>query len=219
MRKVSFTAALAAAAFAASACSDSLPTESGTNLTPSYANETSTTAGNKLQCFDGTTDGGFNGVCTLIENGAILDTNDGDLDPNNNYAGVYILNSNLGGKLLSDVNKLSFSYDGSDVAGGSPRLSIPIDTNNDGSWDDFAFIDTIGCNDGSAEDGTLDAINDPTCTVWFASTSYDNWAAFVTANPTYRVADDALSFVIVDQPGTFAITNVQLGKGPAKSRP
>jgi hypothetical protein len=93
MRKVSFTAALAAAAFAASACSDSLPTESGSNLTPSYANETSATAGNKLQCFSGTTDGGFNGTCELIENGAILDTNDGDLDPNNNYAGVYILNS------------------------------------------------------------------------------------------------------------------------------
>ena len=42
-----------------------------------------------------------------------------------------------------------------------------------------------------------------------------NWAAFVAANPTYRVADDALSFIIADQPGLFTITNVQLGKGPA----
>ena len=114
---------------------------------------------------------------------------------------------------------MSFSYEGSDVAVGSPRLSIPIDTDGNASWDDFAFIDTIGCNDGSAETGTLDAINDPTCTVNFGSTAYPNWAAFVEANPTYRIADDALSFVIVDQPGDFTITNVQLGKGPAKSRP
>jgi hypothetical protein len=218
MRKISFTAAIAAAV-AVSACSDTFPTASNSDLQPSYANETSSYAGNKLQCFSGTTDpGDFNGTCTLIENGAELNTIDGDLDPNNNYAGVYIYNSNLDGKALVDVNKLSFDYDGSTASGGSPRLSIPIDEDGDGDTDGYAFIDTLGCNDGSPDSGTLDAINDPTCLIWYGSTSYVNWAAFVAANPDYRIGD-AIPFMIVDQPGDFTVTNIQLGKGAAKSRP
>ena len=60
-------------------------------------------------------------------------------------------------------------------------------------------------------------INDPTCTVSLSSGPiYPSWAAFVAANPTYRVASDALTFIIVDQPGNFLITNIQIGKGPAK---
>jgi hypothetical protein len=171
--------------------------------------------GNKLQCFDGTTDGGFNGTCELTAGGAVLDTTDGDDNPNNAYAGVYIQNSNLDGKLIGDVNKLAFSYSGSGAAGGSPRISIPIDEDGDGTTEAYAFVDTQGCNDGSANSGTLDAINDATCIVAYDSL-YDNWAAFVAANPTYRVAD-ALAFVIVDQPGDFTISNVQLGKGPARA--
>ena len=216
MKRLSFTAAIAATALVASACSDSLPTASNADLSPSYANETSAYAGNKLQCFDGETEGGPDntGECTLVENGAEITTSSGF-----SYAGVYIMNSNLGGKLLEDVNKLSFDYDGSSALGGSPRISLPIDDDGDGSWDNFAFIDTLGCNTGSADTGTLDVINDPTCTIWSDNVSYDNWADFMTTNPTYRIASDALTFVIVDQPGTFTITNVQLGKGPAKSRP
>jgi hypothetical protein len=33
---------------------------------------------------------------------------------------------------------------------------------------------------------------------------------------TYRIATDALTFVIVDQPGVFDVSSVRLGKGPAK---
>ncbi len=173
--------------------------------------------GNKIQCFDGTTDGGFNGVCTLVApGGATLNTIDNDLDPNNNYAGVYVQNTNLDGKLIGDVNKLSFSYDGSGAAGGSPRISIPIDENNDGTTEAYAFIDTLGCNDGDANVGTLDAINDATCNVSYGATVYPNWAGFVSANPTFKVATDALAFIIVDQPGNFSISNIQLGKGPAR---
>jgi hypothetical protein len=177
--------------------------------------------GNKLQCFSGTMDGGYNGDCTLIQNGAFLDNTDGDLDPNNNYSGVYIQNSNLDGKLLSDVNKLAFTYAasaGTTASGGSPRISIPIDENGDGTTEAYAFIDTLGCNDGSADNGTLDAINDPTCTVSYGSATYPNWAAFAAANPTYRIATDALTFIIADQPGDWTITNVQLGKGAAKAK-
>jgi hypothetical protein len=176
------------------------------------------TKGNKLQCFSGSTDfpGVYNGTCMFQGNAAILNTVDGDTDPSNAYAGVYIENTNLDGKLLSDVNKLSFSYSGSGATGGSPRISIPIDENGDGTYEAFAFIDTLGCNTGDPNTGTLDAINDPTCTVSYGSETFPNWAAFVAAHPTYRIATDQLAFVIIDQPGTFTITNVQLGKGPAK---
>jgi hypothetical protein len=173
--------------------------------------------GNKLQCFDGTSDGGFNGVCTLTADGATLNTIDGDADPNNNYAGVYIQNSNLDGRLLSHVQNLSFTYDGSVAAGGSPRFSIPIDEDGDGTTEAYAFVDTLGCNDGSPNSGALDVIHDPTCAVAYGGTVYASWDAFVSANPTYRIATDALTFVIVDQPGLFDVSNVRLGKGPAKS--
>jgi len=175
------------------------------------------TNGNKLQCFSGSTDGGgFNGTCTLTSSGAVLNTVDGDADPNNNYAGVYVQNTNLDGKLVSHVNMLAFSYSGTSAAGGSPRLSIPIDENGDGTTEAYAFVDTLGCNDGSAETGTLDAINDATCSVAYGSTVYASWAAFAAANPTFRIASDSVAFVIIDQPGVFTITNVQLGRGPAK---
>ena len=114
------------------------------------------------------------------------------------------------------MNKLAFSYEGTSAAGGSPRLSIPIDENGDGTTEAYAFVDTLGCNDGSAESGTLDAINDPTCNVAYGSTVYSSWAAFASANPTFRIASDSLSFVIVDQPGDFTVSNVQIGRGPAK---
>ena len=172
--------------------------------------------GNKLLCFDGTTDGGFNGVCTPTEDGATLNTIDGDLDPNNNYAGVYIQNTNLDNRLLSHVHNLSFTYAGSGATGGSPRFSIPIDEDGDGTTEAYAFVDTLGCNDGSPNSGTLDVIRDSTCSVGYGSTVYANWDAFATANPTYRIASDALTFIIVDQPGLFEVTDVRLGKGPAK---
>ncbi len=169
--------------------------------------------GNKYQCFSGTVDGGFNGTCTVNADGtATLDTIDGDLDPNNAYAGVYLQNSNLSGKRLRDVNQLAFSYSGTGEAGGSPRLSIPIDENGDGTTEAYAFIDTLGCNDGA---GTLDAINDATCNVYYGAAAYPNWAAFASANPQYRISQ-SLTFVIVDQPGTFTVSNIRLGKGPAK---
>jgi hypothetical protein len=210
---------LATALVFVGACSDSLPTDTSSDLRPSYSASRGETSGNKLQCFEGTGDGfGSNGSCTLISDGATLNTIDGDENPYNNYAGVYIP-SNLGGKLLSDVNKLSFDYSGTGAAGGSPRISLPIDENGDGTTEAYAYIDTQGCNNGDANVGTLDAINDPTCTAWYNNVSYENWAAFVTANPTYRIAKDALTFIIVDAPANFTITNVQLGKATAKARP
>ena len=174
---------------------------------------------NKLLCFDGPSEGTiYGGLCSLkgsrAKGPATLDNTDGD--PDGSYSGVYILNSNLEGQLLSTVGKLSFSYaavGGTVASGGSPRISIPIDVDGDGNYDNFAFIDTLGCNNGSPNKGTLDAISDSTCTVALDDgRSYANWAAFVAANPTYQIATDTVAFVIADQPGLWTITNVTLGK-------
>lgn len=174
--------------------------------------------GNKLQCFSGTVDDDvqYNGTCVFEGTTARLMTDDGDGNPNNNYAGVYIENSNLDGKVLSEVNQLSFTYSGTGAAGGSPRLTIPIDENNDGMYEGFAYIDTLGCNNGDANTGTLDLLGDASCTISYQNVGYENWQGFVSAHPDYRVAAGYVPFIIVDQPGTFSVTDVRLGRGPAR---
>ena len=171
-------------------------------------------AANPLLCFDGTTDGGFHGHCTLVAGGATLDTVDGDTDPNNAYAGVYYASSDISGDQIGTVTGLSFTYScttaATCVTGGSPRMSIPIDTDGDGDTESFAFIDANNCGQVGATSGTVNQ----NCPVFFGSTLYANWAAFVAANLTARIAnDDQVPFVIADQPFLGTVSNVQLGQG------
>jgi len=122
---------------------------------------------------------------------------------------VYFAVSSLSGQLLSDVSDLSFSYTGTATA-GSPRISLPIDTNNDGATDFYAFIGAFYCNDGS---GLVDPLHDATCTIFYAGNiSGDvNWAAFVAAHPTWRVSS-AVPFIVADDPGLWTVSNVHLGE-------
>ncbi|MEO5589671.1 MAG: hypothetical protein ABIS03_08805 [Gemmatimonadaceae bacterium] len=211
MKKIGI-AVLAGAAFLTAACADTHPTATSADLAPSYARGDAGTSGNKLQCFaeDGAS-------CSLIQNGASLNTTSGG------YAGVYIGNSNLNGRLLSEINKFSFTYSGTGVTGGSPRITFPIDIDGDGvtvydGYDDYVTIDALGCGNGTATSGTVDPINNSSCMVSLnGGPTYANWAAFLAAYPNARVASN-LPFVIVDQPGQFTITNVQLGRGAAKSK-
>ena len=48
--------------------------------------------------------------------------------------------------------------------------------------------------------------------------SFTNWAALVAAHPTWKVATDALPFVIAErtpseEPAFWTVSNVTLGKG------
>ena len=166
--------------------------------------------GNTLSCFSGTQEGGANGTCAFTTDGATLNTIDGNTNPYDNYAGVYLQNSNLDGKSLADVNKLSFRATGTTTA-GSPRFSLPIDT-GDGTTAFYAFVSAFYCNDG---DGLVDAVNDPTCEIYAGGEAFKNWAAMIAAHPDWRVGPN-LPFVIADDPGVWTVSNVQLGKGPAK---
>lgn len=184
-------------------------------------------AANPLLCFDGTTDGGANGHCTLVAGGAILDAIDGDTDPNNNYAGVYYAQSTLPGKPLAAASGISFTYAaaaGTTASGGSPRVSIGVDQDGNGTREAYAFVDTLGCNTGSADIGTL-SFSDSTCIVSYQppapgapAESWVNWAAFAAAHPTWKISMNTTAdvpFVVVDQPGRWIVTNVQLGQGEA----
>jgi hypothetical protein len=149
----------------------------------------------------------------LITGGATLNTIDSDTNANNAYAGVYYANSSFSGKPLLAASSAAFTYaaaEGTTATGGSPRISIPIDANGDGTTDSYAFADTLGCNNGSADNGTL-ALTDPTCTIADGAGSWANWAAFAAANPTWMISD-GVSFIIADQPGMWTVTNVHLGE-------
>ena len=168
---------------------------------------------NKIQCFDGTTNGGYNGVCTLTSNGAkgpaTLNNVDDDEDPFNNYSGVYTTNSNMYGQAIGDVDKLSFSYSGDAATAGSPRFSIPIDEDGDGTWEMWAFISAFYCNDGS---GFVDAIHDSTCTIFVGAESFENWDAMVESHPEWMIATDQYVFLVADDPGMWTVSGVSFGK-------
>lgn len=167
---------------------------------------------NKLQCF---TDEGGLASCTLLTKGAkgtaVLDTTAGG------YAGVYVLNSNINlyaGQQtpLSAISMLSFSYTGTPT-NGSPRISLPIDTGGDDVTNEIASISAFWCNNGA---GLVDAIKDPTCTIFLNSDGTTpvatNWAELVALHPDWTVPFDNFVYVIADDPGLWTVSNVTLGK-------
>ncbi len=174
---------------------------------------------NKIQCFDGTTDGfGFSGTCVQNSSGAkgsatlaLTSTN-----PAGDYAGVYTATSSLYGQLLTSVTQLSYHYTASIAPQpGNLSLNIPIDTNGDGTTEAYAFVDAFYCPGTS---GNVDVINDPNCGIYYNGTTfYPNWAAFVAAYPGAKVATDNYVFIVAERTGTepaatYTVSNVKFGK-------
>jgi len=118
------------------------------------------------------------------------------------YGGVYIKSRGQSAKPLNAVH-FSFVSTG-DSAGGAPRFSIPID---DGTGDlKYAFIGVLNCGYTTGEVST-DLSN---CMVNFNSVDYANWDTFASANPTFRIAPGQIPFIIADQPGNYAVSNIDL---------
>ncbi|MDQ1683375.1 MAG: hypothetical protein QOC82_112 [Frankiaceae bacterium] len=125
------------------------------------------------------------------------------------YGGVYLSSKSQSGKSLSDV-VFEFRNANGDVAGGSPRLSIPIDTDNTGGTaDGYAFLDVAGCG-GTSGDNTVVSTQSATCAVNFQGVDYANWATFAAANPTYRIAPGSIPFIIADTAGHYAVDHIVL---------
>jgi len=170
---------------------------------------------NKMICFSGVSEGSiYGGTCTLANKAAsktvaTLKTNGGD--PDGEYAGVYSDNKFTGGKALSQVSDLKFSYTGTPT-NGSPRFSIPIDANSDGTTDYFAFASAFFCNDGA---GNVDVTGNPNCTIFDLTTisGYVGWGAYVAAHPGAKIGKDVPVFIISDDPGgVWTISNASFGK-------
>ncbi len=174
---------------------------------------------NKLQCFDGTTDGGFGGTCTLNSNGAkgsaTLDNS--GFNPAGDYSGVYTINSVAYGALLTDISQLSYHYSGNIAPQpGNLSYNIPIDTDGNGSTNFYAFVDAFYC---PGTNGVVDITNDSACVIYEGGvTPRANWAAFLAANPGAKVATDNFVFVIAERTpaepsATWTVNNVKFGKG------
>ena len=163
---------------------------------------------NPLTCFSS---GG--GRCQIVgPNAAILDNTAGG------SSGVYFPRSRLTGKAVADVSGLSFDFTGI-ARGGAPRISVPIDTNGDGTTEFYAFISAEFCP--ATQTGH---VSESTCQVFAtgqnSNNGYANWAAFAAANPGATIAatdggDSTVPFVVADVSGSGAIwtlSNVHLGE-------
>jgi hypothetical protein len=118
------------------------------------------------------------------------------------YGGVYINSRSQSAKPLNAVH---FSFDSTgESTGGAPRLSIPID---DGTTVlKYAFIGVLNCGYSS---GTV-STDLPNCMVNFNSVDYANWDAFASANPSFRIAPGQIPFIIADEPGSYAVSSIDL---------
>jgi hypothetical protein len=174
---------------------------------------------NKLLCFDGVSDGGiYSGTCTRPSNGAkgpaILDLTSGD--PDGDYAGVYTLDSNMYGAFLTDLTQLSYHYKGTIAPlPGNLSYNIPIDTNDDGVTDFYAFVDAFYC---PGVNKVVDITNDSACVIYEGGvTPRANWADFLAANPGAKVATDQFVFIVAERTGgepsaIWTVKNVKFGK-------
>lgn len=119
------------------------------------------------------------------------------------YTYVYVNAKSPYGKPLADVD-FGFNATG-DIAGGSPRLSIPVDSDDvGGGWDLFAFIDVNSCGGGFV------STTNASCGVYIGSEFFPNWDALAAAHPTWRMANDTSPFAIADQAGTYHLSNIDL---------
>jgi hypothetical protein len=165
----------------------------------------------RILCFSGTDDGGiYGGTCTLNSTGArrtaVLTTNDGDAD--GSYAGVYSNSRSIYGKPLTSIGMLRFTFSGDAASAGSPRFSVPIDTDADGDTDIWAYISAFYCSD---REGRVSARNTG-CTIYTSDGgSYQGLRELIAAYPGAVIANDNYVFIISDEPGTWTISNVSFG--------
>jgi len=158
--------------------------------------------------------GGSSGGLQAFGTGTVTITSANSATINNlagQFGGVYVQSKDESGLALGDVH-ISFVSTGFET-GGAPRFSIPINTagpsGGGGSVAGYAFMDAQGC--GGTPQSTITVSTDSTtCAVNFQSHDYLNWATFASANPTYRPSQGHFTFIIADEPGSYAVRDIVL---------
>ena len=174
---------------------------------------------NKLLCFDGASDPDiYGGTCTLKSKGAkgpaTLDLSSGD--PDGDYAGVYTLDSNMYGALLTDITQISYHYSGTIAPQpGNLSYNIPINTSGGVVTDFYAFVDAFYC---PGVNGVVDIVNDSVCVIYEGGViPHANWTAFLAAHPGAKVAPSSFVFIVAERTGgepsaIWTVNNVKFGK-------
>jgi hypothetical protein len=148
------------------------------------------------------------------------------------YEGAYAINATSGGTLLSEFNA-SFDVKGYEGA-GSPRISLPVDVNGDGSTDLWAYLSSSYCTGSARTDAGsgFDHVNfrDPGCTIYTSAPGIvlHGLAVAVHASGTisypyggftfealdagWRVATDQQPFLILDEaPAVSYVDDLTIG--------
>ena len=165
---------------------------------------------NRLICIE-------NGAtCTLgtgqDRNTAVLDA----LDlPASSWAGVRTAQNLLAGKPVEELSDLRFTYAGYFTVtvppSYAPWLRIPIDMDSDGTTEIYMFVLSTLCDDGA---GNVDVTGESDCFVFDTRSSapYTGMAAYLAANPGFRVATDNFPYIFAHGSGLWTISNVSLGR-------
>jgi hypothetical protein len=182
-----------------------------------------------LICSDGHTDGtNRGGLCTLGSDfkSATFDTTESN--PNGVFSSVYSRERQAYGLFISNVHDLTYKYSGTAV----PMLNnlsytIPIDMTSDGQIDAIVSARANLCRGTPSASGvyTVNITRDVTCQILLEPGGflYANWAAFVAANPSARIAstwfDGSDVFMRLssfrasyDDPAIWSIISVNWGK-------
>jgi hypothetical protein len=165
-----------------------------------------TESGNSLKPF-GTGDVSVDGGIVTLTNGA------------GEFSGVYMPSWAQGfTPELTRIGAMSFDVKGT-VNASSPRISLPLDTDGDGDTDGWAYLSAFYCTGSGAattEWFTAD-FTSSSCLIYtsFGGAPYAGLDALAAADPDAQVAADNYVFVILDDPGTVQISNVQIKRGPA----
>lgn len=173
-----------------------------------------------LQCFSGTTDGGYGGTCaTTNPNKSAATLSNNSSNPNGDYSGVYLRKENLAGQPLSKISQLGYTWASTSAPGPTDlSLNIGVNLSGGGATGPYAYVDAAYCPGTSTSGGNVvDVIHNANCGIWLGNTFYANWAALLAANPGASVGSDGSPFIVAERVGgapsaVWTITNVFLGK-------
>jgi hypothetical protein len=147
------------------------------------------------------------------------------------YSGAYAIGATSAGVLLSQFNA-SFDVKGFQGA-GSPRISLPVDTNRDGSTDVWAYLSAFYCS-GNARSQAANGFDHVDfqksgCTIYTSSAAVLNGLSepvnatgsiayqyggftFNLNDADWRVATDEQPFLILDEaPAVSYVDNLTIG--------